>query len=529
MKRTQFTLRLGITAIIIFVLSACGATQLEPNSIINDVKSTPSENDFFLINETTKRISDRSKYFGHEYKRIANRQASTIETAADSVPSTIVGLGLSGGGIRSAAFQAGVLSGLLKNTYKNSTLLSRVDYISSVSGGSWITGAYWAWQDSDQKLFDCLDKVATLGEQAIDTGCSQAAKALRSIQPITAFKNTKEHWETDIQNAYLSYDCKDMEIGDKSHPCWKATERKPYPIIMATHSSIVNEGGDIKNLPFEYTLDYLGTIADCDVKSMKGEMCGIVKKARNGEKRPGFFVSQTAKDFNWQRRKNNEANREPGKTLARILAQSSSVVGTAKGLSWSMELAYKNKSISEIRDNYWISDGGWTENLGLIPLVERGTDLIVLSDMGQALDIHSDFELAKKQVEKLFDCKIENSKDFYKGMMRVYQYTCGKSSEPDKVGTIVYIKPFFGIRDEFIRYLDQSNLHELSLCIMAKDKSCYTNEASTEPLPNEYRFPQTDTFEEAYDKRLIRSYYLLGKYVADHLMAPKLLELLART
>jgi hypothetical protein len=62
------------------------------------------------------------------------RSAANIDARAP-----IVGLGLSGGGIRSAAFNLGVLQALNRHG-----LLSRIDYLSSVSGGGYI-GSCLTW------------------------------------------------------------------------------------------------------------------------------------------------------------------------------------------------------------------------------------------------------------------------------------------------------------------------------------------------------------------------------------------------
>ena len=55
-----------------------------------------------------------------------------------------IGLCFSGGGYRAAAFSLGVLSYLNKLKYNNSSLLEKVEAISTVSGGT-ITGAYYAY------------------------------------------------------------------------------------------------------------------------------------------------------------------------------------------------------------------------------------------------------------------------------------------------------------------------------------------------------------------------------------------------
>src|SRR5262245_9116480 len=67
---------------------------------------------------------------------IAERRAAAGGVAADA---PLVGLALSGGGIRSAAFNMGVLQ-----TLSRSGLLARVDYLSTVSGGGYI-GSCLTW------------------------------------------------------------------------------------------------------------------------------------------------------------------------------------------------------------------------------------------------------------------------------------------------------------------------------------------------------------------------------------------------
>ena len=69
----------------------------------------------------------------------ARRQAFGFAPGDDRT----VGLALSGGGIRSATFSLGVLQALSKTS-----LLPRIDYLSTVSGGSYIGsffGSYFFW------------------------------------------------------------------------------------------------------------------------------------------------------------------------------------------------------------------------------------------------------------------------------------------------------------------------------------------------------------------------------------------------
>ena len=66
--------------------------------------------------------------FDEEIVKITSRRVVT-----EPVKENLVGLALSGGGIRSATFGLGVLEGL-----KSFGLLKKIDYLSTVSGGGYI-------------------------------------------------------------------------------------------------------------------------------------------------------------------------------------------------------------------------------------------------------------------------------------------------------------------------------------------------------------------------------------------------------
>jgi predicted acylesterase/phospholipase RssA len=76
--------------------------------------------------------------YSPDFATVAQAESAWIRerrAATGSVPAEapLVGLALSGGGIRSAAFNMGVLQVLAR-----SGLLARTDYLSSVSGGGYI-------------------------------------------------------------------------------------------------------------------------------------------------------------------------------------------------------------------------------------------------------------------------------------------------------------------------------------------------------------------------------------------------------
>jgi hypothetical protein len=75
-----------------------------------------------------------------ELEEIHTRRKTVRYDDDDDPRTTLVGLALSGGGIRSATFSLGVLQGL-----HDCGFLRLVDYISSVSGGGFVTGWWSAW------------------------------------------------------------------------------------------------------------------------------------------------------------------------------------------------------------------------------------------------------------------------------------------------------------------------------------------------------------------------------------------------
>ena len=105
------------------VISSCTSSI----SLPNDVEG------FYFVDRADQRLEERETYFAHENDQIRNRRKLFFGANEANTENTI-GLALSGGGIRSSAFQLGILSGIHEEKYKKKSLLNRVDYISGVSG-----------------------------------------------------------------------------------------------------------------------------------------------------------------------------------------------------------------------------------------------------------------------------------------------------------------------------------------------------------------------------------------------------------
>src|ERR1700739_3307267 len=79
--------------------------------------------------------------FTHELDVIGRaREKRQVPQRQRPLPEYIVGLSFSGGGIRSATFNLGVIQALAKNN-----LLTWIDYLSTVSGGGYIGSLAGSW------------------------------------------------------------------------------------------------------------------------------------------------------------------------------------------------------------------------------------------------------------------------------------------------------------------------------------------------------------------------------------------------
>jgi hypothetical protein len=106
-------------------------------------------------------VGTEARVLSDEQKLISRTRADRI---GNSDPSPWCGIGLSGGGIRSASFGLGVLQALSEKD-----ILRRFDYISSVSGGSYVaTSLQWWWGLPREDQPDANTPIATFGVGPLD-------------------------------------------------------------------------------------------------------------------------------------------------------------------------------------------------------------------------------------------------------------------------------------------------------------------------------------------------------------------------
>ena|GEM_PF-1383738 len=142
----------------------------ERNSALNECLAPARRIGFFVGHDTAMRLTPDgwalfdavvlwavgeelkqfAEVFREEWREIRERRMrqriDTLRSATSltSPPENLVGLALSGGGIRSATFSLGLLQGLYRNR-----LLRLFDYVSTVSGGGYFGGWWSAWLARD--------------------------------------------------------------------------------------------------------------------------------------------------------------------------------------------------------------------------------------------------------------------------------------------------------------------------------------------------------------------------------------------
>lgn len=129
-------------------------------------RTTPWSTDFdHVLEEELNRVGAKDEPPRDQVEALTaeERADSACDPVARAHYKQLVGLAFSGGGIRSATFNLGVLQGLAQMK-----LLSMFDYLSTVSGGGYIGSWFIAWTKRREKFDDvkfglCPDRVAQPG------------------------------------------------------------------------------------------------------------------------------------------------------------------------------------------------------------------------------------------------------------------------------------------------------------------------------------------------------------------------------
>jgi len=458
-----------------------------------------------ILASSKTRFADREKCFAKEHvilKKYRINQASVKKQESSSLQQ-MVGLALSGGGIKSSAFQLGLLSGLhLSKNGNDAPLLYEVDYISSVSGGSWANGAYVSAPVSDEALFSCLREIASADE--VSARCEPLTGLLPDRQ--NKIKGSGD-WQQQIVDSYLQGKSLSLDAVREQH---YREPKRPFPLFLATHSSKIKENKDAENFPFEFTPLSIGTIADCDTPETP---CGFFRKYLrplhwNNSPERGF-VLELAQAQGVLTKVQKYGLYEPADKLLISHAMWASGALISKVFSLHLHIDKNDEKIEGVRKKYVLSDGGKADNIGLIPLVERGADLIILSQIaGDANSEFGDLERSTAQVKRLFGVDVETEallKPHKKDGDSHLTITTGCfDNGKGGVSSIILIKPTVRNLAGFYASLKRSRYAKLMDFLkqeISSDKSM--------------RFPQNDTIELGYPKQLIYSYFALGEYIGQ--------------
>lgn len=474
--------------------------------------TVPDRKGYMLFNEANIRFKNKEKYFADEYKVINKRRLmlNRIEKQHMGKPENLSGIGFSGGGIKASAFHLGLISGL-----HQAGLLSRMDYIASVSGGSWANGAYWAVHETDDALFECLDTITHAKDDEPDPQEIYRCKKYRALLPNKQnnFFGSRD-WQRQIRSDYLLND--DITFSEFLKFDEKHLYDKPLPVFFSTHSNKLFGLKDPENFPFEITPLGFGTIADCKTE-MGGRTCGVLRRWLRPHlwKYPpekGFYVPYESEgDFGYETEggidvtiKKYSDDRDESLCLSHAMWSSGGLI--AKVMSLHLRILQNGKQVKGIKEKYVLSDGGKADNTGLTPLVERGVDLIVLSQIAGDPKIKlGDIDIASQQVERLFDVDIGVNN-------LVYPEHQPLISESDYAGKkkIVFVKPTPNNIDDFYNSRYRKNKFVKYLLDNERKKT----EAK--------RFPQNPTVAFSYPQEIIYGYYLLGHFIGHEKLADKI-------
>ncbi len=263
-----------------------------------------------------------------------------------------LGITLSGGGYRSAIFCYGVLRGL-----HQLGLLDKADYISAVSGGSWIASAY-AIADNLEYFFELPGNKANLIEEGFESLLANPARLLEEAA-LTRMNNNyvsdlygrllartflREHGDWGRYNALNS----SKLIRDKD---------RPFLILNGTLNFRRPDTFDITQECFEMTRLYCGSrsLGYLDTSDMLADDETI-------RLRDAIAISGAAVAFHLP----GLGEEVSGHGLSR------EIVNFAKGRT--------GLSNPPQADRLDVADGGHYNNLGIETLVNRGCGYIIVVD-----------------------------------------------------------------------------------------------------------------------------------------------------
>jgi hypothetical protein len=300
----------------------------------------------------------RSKYnpeFGQIGAHVSQLWPEKNVIARKGKETHTLGLALSGGGYRSAIFNYGILSGL--NDIENFDAINRVDYLSVVSGGSWI-GTPFSMSNELKWFFDKIPTHPNLIEEGFE---SLLPNPRRVIQEAALSRKNPNY----ISNIFGRLLAKTFlrEHGQESRYKTLADRHmikdadRPFLIINGTVNYRSPETFSVTQECFEMTRLYSGSRSLGYVHTKD-----LMAREKPIRLRDAIAVSGAAVAFHLPALGGEVA----GMGLSR------EVVNYAKDV--------KSKAKVADTDHLDVSDGGHYNNLGIESLINRGCGYIIVVD-----------------------------------------------------------------------------------------------------------------------------------------------------
>mgnify|MGYP001818147430 CR=1 FL=1 len=274
------------------------------------------------------------------------------------------GLALSGGGIRSAMFQIGVLKSLYDNK-----LLEEIDVISAVSGGGYaahwaFTSQFYAQSEKAMPDSDSSKIIPKFGTYSLDDDvfAESTCNIYKTANFVTyprllgnwIFKGISppDYYERQIKRSFSSPDMGPNTVLDLSELAGLAESGSPYLIMNATIADVDDKENLQKRL---YEMTYL----------------------HQGNDYLGYHIWRPSQSINFSR--------------------AAAISGAAIKLFLKQEIDTPSNTL--YGDKILLSDGGHSENLGAIALIKRGMKNIIISDA--EMDPTFKYEALTKLFEEL--------------------------------------------------------------------------------------------------------------------------------
>lgn len=288
--------------------------------------------------------------FGDLGSSVAQKWPEKDIIAKKGKQKSTLGLALSGGGYRSAIFNYGVLKGIYKLR-----AIRKFDYLSAVSGGSWIATPF-SMTKAHKWFFDDIDTHANLIEEGFESFMANplrlAQEAMLSRKNANFISNI---YGRLLAKTYLREHGQESRYKELSDTTMIKDYNRPFLIINGTVNFRSPSGFSVTQECFEMTRLYCGSRSLGYIPSE-----GLKATKKNIRVRDAIAISGAAVAYHLP-----------------------ALGGEVTGLGLSREIvnyAKPHKPELADTDHLDISDGGHYNNLGVESLINRGCGHIIVVD-----------------------------------------------------------------------------------------------------------------------------------------------------